>query len=365
VGGGVIGWSCAWHLLHGEPNLHVVVIDPDPSRCTSLRGAGGSRAQFATEVNIALSLLSIQEFEKFAAEVGTDIGYRQHGYLLFTADENRAAKMKEAAEFQRQHGVRLTDVTTKKLKERVPCINTSDIVYAQIGLQDGYMDGPKVVQGYRHAAMRLGAQEMQSKAVGIAANHIDTSEGAVNCKTVVVAAGHWAGNLGLDLPVKPEKHQLFFDTPPHVDHKWPFTIDADTTFHFRPDGNGILVCYNDPPLASGTHHADDPPTFEDSVLERLLPIADHRAPGLLRRDRIERGRAGYYAVTPDRHPILGEMHGMVIATGFGGHGVMHSPAAGKLVSEIILDGEARSADISVLSPDRFASGKLIAETMVF
>lgn len=316
-------------------------------------------------MNIDLSLLSIKEFERFREEVGAEIGYQQNGYLLYTADAARAAKMQQAAKFQTERGVRLRELSIEELEEIVPCLNTSDILYAQIGLQDGYMDGPLVQRGYRAACLQIGAEEIQAKATKITSRAIETDAETVQADHVVVATGHWSGELGLDLPVKPEKHQLFFDRPLKMNPMWPFTIDADTTFHFRPDAEGILVCYNDQILSGGIHAPDEPPRFDDDVLDRLLPIAEHRAPGLLSRERIERGRAGYYAVTPDRHPILGINDGIVFATGFGGHGVMHSPAAGRLVSEMILDGEARSVDVSTLHPGRFKLGNLIQETMVF
>jgi sarcosine oxidase subunit beta len=365
VGGGVIGWSSAWHLLSRHPSLKVVVIDPDQHRCTSQRGAGGTRAQFSTDVNIALSLLSIEAFKRFPSEVGFDIGYHQNGYLLFTAQHDRAEKMKEAAEHQRDQGVPIDEVSIDDLKKRVPCLNTDDLVYAQIGLQDGYLDGPMVQRGYRAACLALGAEEMHAKAIGATDKQVQLDEGAIDAEHVIAATGHWSGAIGLDLPVKPEKHQLFYDAPGYVNPSWPFTIDADTTFHFRPESAGVLVCFNDNKLSSQDHEPDEAPHFEEEVLDRLMPLAEHRAPGFLDRDRINMGRAGYYAVTPDRHPIIGVTNGVFVATGFGGHGVMHSPAAGRVVSEIVLDGEAKSIDIKPLSPDRFKLGNLIKETIVF
>ncbi len=360
-----MGWSAAWHLLSRLPSLRVVVIDPDPSRCTSLRGAGGSRAQFATEVNIALSLLSIAEFEKFDSIVGGDISYRQHGYLLFTASHERAEKMKEAATFQRSHSVRVDEVSVAELKRRVPCLDVSDVVYAHIGTQDGYLDGPALTNAYHSAALKLGATEINGKALGVSGSDVETTSGEIGAGHVVITTGHWSGELGLDLPVRPEKHQLYFANVDSVDPSWPFVIDADTTYHFRPQGDQIIVCFNDAELSSGEYGADEAPKTDDSVLTRLLPIAEKRSPGFLSRDRITGIRAGFYAVTPDRHPLLGPHKGVIVACGFGGHGIMHSPGAGRIVSEIVLDGEAKSIDIRALSPDRFDRGELVHETFVF
>jgi len=360
-----MGWSSAWHLLSRSPSLQIAVIDPDPSRCTSQRGAGGSRAQFSTEVNIALSMLSIAEFEKFGEMVGGDISYRQHGYLLYTADVHRAENMKAAASFQRERGVRVDELSISELKQRVPCLDVSDVVYAHIGTQDGYLDGPVLHNSYRLAALKLGATEISAKALDISPTHVVTSEGSLSAAHVVVATGHWSGDVGLGLPVRPEKHQLYFANVGSVDPHWPFTIDADTTYHFRPYGDQIIVCFNDATLCSGEHSADEQPQVEESVLDRLLPIIEKRSPGFISRDRITGMRAGFYAVTPDRHPLLGRHQGLIVASGFGGHGIMHSPGAGRVVSEIILDGDAKSIDIRALSPGRFAKGELVHETFVF
>lgn len=365
VGGGVIGWSCAWHLLRREPALRIVVIDPDQSRCISLRGAGGCRAQFGSRLNIQISLESIKEFKCFSDTVGTDVRFRQHGYLLYTGNVDRAEDMQHMADFQRAHGVPITELSMSELKARVPCLNTSDLIYAHIGPTSGYLDGPSVVRGYRAASIKAGAEELDAKAKSMSATMVETDQVHVEAKHVVLATGHWSAGSGLALPVNPEKHQLCFAMPSMVDPKWPFVIDADTTFHFRPYADGVLLCYNDPQLGQERHNADDPPDFSMAAIERMFKLAEHRTPGFLSKKNCSPGRAGFYAVTPDRHPIIGKLEEIVIATGFGGHGVMHAPAAGLLVAEIILDGKATTIDISALGPDRFRKGKLIQESMVF
>ena len=74
--------------------------------------------------------------------------------------------------------------------------------------------------------------------------------------------------------------------------------------------------------------------------------------------------AGLYEVTPDAHPIIGrvaEPDGLVVVSGFSGHGFMHGPIAGLLVSEIVLDGRAHTLDIDQLGYERFAARRLVTE----
>ena len=74
-------------------------------------------------------------------------------------------------------------------------------------------------------------------------------------------------------------------------------------------------------------------------------------------------QAGLYENTPDSHPIYGStpIEGFYIVTGFSGHGFMHGPVSGQLMSEIILDGQAALVDVSMLDLARFEEGRLIHE----
>ena len=63
---------------------------------------------------------------------------------------------------------------------------------------------------------------------------------------------------------------------------------------------------------------------------------------------------------PVHHALLGpapEVENFYLANGSSGHGVMHAPALGQLLSEMIVDGAARSVDVEALRPSRFAEGR--------
>jgi sarcosine oxidase subunit beta len=93
--------------------------------------------------------------------------------------------------------------------------------------------------------------------------------------------------------------------------------------------------------------------------------AMYRVPSL-GKARIARGWAGLYEISPDHHAILGRVpgvEGLIVANGFSGHGFQHSPAVGKVISELIVDGKALTIDISSLCIDRFEKGELMSEPM--
>jgi sarcosine oxidase subunit beta len=142
----------------------------------------------------------------------------------------------------------------------------------------------------------------------------------------------------------------------------PMVVDLDTSFHFRREGSGLLVGFNWPHPTPGS--PDDPPMFDFDFLAAIADPAVHRLPLLeLIGFDSKRSWAGYYAETPDKHAIIGEVDGLFIATGFGGHGIMHSPAAGKAIAQLVLAGKSE-IDVFSLRPSRFAEGDLIVESMV-
>ena len=201
---------------------------------------------------------------------------------------------------------------------------------------------------------------------GIAA--VETTRGQIDTRVVVNAAGAWAAPIakfaGIDLPVEPLRRMLVpsepFDDFPHSS---PMVIDMSNGFHFRPEGRGFLLAWNDPEETPG-YKTD----FEPAFIEKILTRAADRVPCF---DNLavnpKRAWAGLYEMSPDHHAILGpvtSVRGFFLANGFSGHGVMHAPATGKVVCDLILKGTTDLIDAKVLSFERFAKGELLHETAV-
>jgi sarcosine oxidase subunit beta len=168
----------------------------------------------------------------------------------------------------------------------------------------------------------------------------------------------------MDLPVEPLRRMLVpsepFDEFPHTA---PMIVDMSNGFHFRPEARGFLLAWNDPEETPGFKMDFDP-----GFVEKILTRAADRVPCFANLPvNPKRAWAGLYEMTPDHHPILGEapdMRGFFLANGFSGHGVMHAPATGKILSDLILTGRTELIDASLLSLTRFAEGRLIHETAV-
>lgn len=368
AGAGVIGWSAAAHLLRLAPRLSVLVADKaavSGSGATG-RAAGGVRAQFGTPINIAFSLFSIREFEMVAEEVA----FRQHGYLFVTATEAGLRNMESLTPMQQSLGVPVRRLTPAEVRELVPLLNTGDVVGATFCPTDGYLDPHLVCSLFEKEARQAGARFLpHTEVLGFDGKVVQTTAGDVACSAAVLATGHWSGelasHLGLEIPVRPERHQLALTGEVSgLSARLPMVVDMDTTFHFRPEGRGLLVGYTDH-LPQPAITFDQPPAFDAGFLEELAEVALHRLPvlGEVGFDT-RRSWAGWYAETPDKHAIVGRLSHWIVATGFGGHGVMHSPAAGQAVAELVLRGECKTFDLRPLRPSRFAEGDLTVEAVV-
>jgi sarcosine oxidase, subunit beta len=374
VGGGVIGASTAYHLARRGAG-RIVLLERNPYFGAESTGkcAGGVRAHFDTEINCRLSQISLAAFDRFEDETGASSGYRKIGYFFVLTREQDAVAFRRQMDLHLRLGIRTDWLDGDEVRRRLPMMSFTDAVAGLFGPDDGLADNGSVVQGYVAAASRLGVRALTGVEVtgmSLAGGRIagvTTDQGPIAAPVVVNAAGAWSGLIGrmagLDVPVQPVRRQLFTTTPtPEIPSDWTFVIDFATNLYFHREGPGLL---------SGMSRADEPPAFNQTVDEDWefthLEAAAGRLP-LMERVGIARRWAGLYEVTPDHHPIIGpsqDIPGFYLNTGFSGHGFMHSPAAGLLAAEQILDGRASTLDVSALRPERFREGDLLHEYNVF
>jgi sarcosine oxidase subunit beta len=374
IGGGCVGTSVAYHLARrGAKDIVLVERERFLGMGSTSRAAGGVRHQFSTRVNIQLSLCALNALEHFEELFGVSCDYRPIGYLFLLSTPREAETFKRNLALQKSVGVEWVRwVAPDEIHRLAPRVNLDGVLGGTFCPKDGLADPNSVTQAFGRHAARLGAQiETETTVTGIKTNHariasVVTNRGEIATRAVVCCAGAWSAEIGkmvgLDIPIAPIRRQLFVTSPlPQIPHDHPFTIEFSTSLYFHPEGNGLLV---------GMSNHDEKPGYNlaiDEVFrERTLECAVYRLP-LLENAEIAREWAGLYEVTPDAHPILGEakaLAGLYIAAGFSGHGFMHSPATGVVMSEIILDGQSKTVDVSSLNLERFAEGKLIEEVNV-
>ncbi|RPJ08812.1 MAG: FAD-binding oxidoreductase [Deltaproteobacteria bacterium] len=370
VGGGVMGASTAYHLaLKGCKNVLLLERNPLFGQEATGKCAGGIRYQFATEINIRLSLLSLPLLDRFEEELGQAIDLRHCGYLFLLTREEDIKTFKANVTLQHRHGVMTEWLDGDTVRSRLPLMRLDDVLTATWNPRDGLADPNGVVQGYISGARRLGVKCLtDTEVTGIVLENgrirgVKTRKGELGTPILVNAAGPWASQIGemagFEIPVVPVRRQIAVTTPiPQLPIDFPFVIDFAKNLYFHREGPAILT---------GMSNTDEPPGFNQQVDREWelvhFEAAMARMP-LLENAGVSSRWAGLYEVSPDAHPILGrvdEVEGLYLINGFSGHGFMHGPACGLLLAEEILDGQARALDITSLRLNRFRKGQPILE----
>lgn len=370
IGGGVMGVSTASHLA-ARGCREVVLLERHDLFGTEATGrcAGGIRYQFSTPVNLALSQLSLPMLDRFEEEYGQPIDLRRCGYLFLLSSDREVAAFRKSLALQRRAGIGTEWLEPDDIADLVPLLDLTGVIAGTFNPADGLADPAGVVQGYVSAARRNGARLLTGVEVtGITVTGgriagVETDRGAISTTTVVNAAGPWAPAVGamagVDLPVRPVRRQIAVTTPlPEVPPGFPMVIEFARSLYFHREGPAILTGMSNPDQAPGFDQSVDP-EWETVHLEAAVG----RFP-LLGGAGIASRWAGLYEVTPDAHPILGAVpavEGFFVVCGFSGHGFQHGPACGLLMAEEILDGRARTLDISALDLARFEEGRTIDE----
>ncbi len=374
IGGGIMGASVAHHLA-GLGQCDLVILDRagGPGAGSTGRATGGFRAQYATAVNVRLSMLTREKLLRFEDETGVDPGYAPAGYLWLATSAAELATLGAARAVQHAEGLcEAVEVSPEELARLNPDIRLDGIVGGAFCPSDGFIRPLAMLEGYLAAAARRGVRiEWGVEVTGMRRDGngriliLETSRGALAVGAVVDAAGPWAARVaamaGVSLPVTPLRRQIAATTPCDLlPAGMPMTIWAGDGFHLRVRDGRVLLLWPSPGAEGHPFDASVDPAWVDAV----VAMAHARVP-VLRRATIDRPAswAGLYEMSPDKHAILGapsECSNLYFINGSSGHGVMHAPALGQLLAEIVCEGRASSLDVACLHPSRFAAGRLNA-----
>jgi len=364
IGGGVMGASTAFHLA--EAGVDVVLLERDSlAGGSTSKAAGGVRANFSDELNIALGLRSLTAFENFSVRPGQEIDLIQDGYLFVLTTPDDVALFEKSVALQNSLGVNSRMLTPEQAQEISPLLSISGVLAAAYSPRDGHCTPESVVLGYATGARGHGAQIFtQTTVTGITLDGnqiagVQTSEGFIKTNCVINCAGAWSPQIGqmvgLEIPVVPYRRELLVtESIANLPSRFPMTIDYSTSFYFHREGEGLLTGFSDQSIAPGFSLARDA-----DFSEKLGELAAVRAPAVLDAE-VRTGWAGLYEVTPDHNALLGEWNEVsrfLYATGFSGHGFLQGPAVGEILRDLYLGAEP-FVDISPLNIERFARGEL-------
>ena len=376
IGGGIVGASVAYHLTEaGCRNVVVIEREQHLGKGSTGKSMGGVRAQFSMPISIRMSLYSIPFFNAFEEVMGHPSGYRAQGYLFVATDPRHMAYLRDNYRKQVEEGLKTAQLLCPDdVRRLAPEIRSDDVIGGSFCSTDGFVDPHSVMMGFMEKAMERGVELMRDTEVtGIQVDArgvcgVETGKGTIAGRVVVNAAGAWAGKVarlaGVELPVEPLRRMLVPTEPfDKVSHESPMVVDMTTGFHYRPEGRGLLLAWNDPEETPGFKT-----NFDPGFIEKILTRGVSRLPVLEEAEvNPKRAWAGLYEMTPDHHPVIGEVKslpGMFLANGFSGHGVMHSPATGRIVADLITAGHSELVETEMLGVERFAEGRLLHETAV-
>jgi sarcosine oxidase, subunit beta len=342
AGAGAIGASVAYHLASLGARDVVLADRGRVAGGATSKAMGGVRQQFSTAAEVRLAQASIRFFE----ELGPPL-FDQVGYLFLATTEEGLAALEERRILQEELGVPVERVDPSYVEG----LRTDDVLGAALCETDGTADPPAVTRELVRRATKLGVELREG-----------TDAATLGADLLVVACGPWSAELaatrGVELPVRPLCRQLLATTELELPERLPMVLEAETSFHFRRRGNRLVLAMVDPQPRWGFDEVVDESLFDDR-LARLR----HRYPPAAEAT-IADAWAGLYDMTPDAHPILGEIaDGVFAACGFSGHGFMQSPAVGRALAEEIL-GESPSLDLGPYRLDRFESGASFPETLI-
>ena len=377
LGGGIVGCSIAWHLANRDAGARITVIERDPSyqRAATPLGNGGIRQLFSLPENIGMAQYGLDFYANFAEELAIDgvptpIGFCRQGYL-FLSYNGGAEQMQRNHRFQIEHGVNAQLLDGPALQARFPSVSADGVAIAVYSPDDAWIDPYAALQGLRASAQSLGVQFVTAEITGwehdaVAARSVQLSDGqSIKADTFVNACGAWAAEVGamvgLHLPIEPMSRESYFFRCNKKLEPLPF-LKAETDWAIRPEGDGYVGGLPNWQETAGWNFELSQTWFEEMV----WPALARRIPAM-EEIKLERSWRGHYArnsldYTAIIGPWVGGLENVYLANGFSGHGIMHAPATGRAIAELVLTGGFETLDLTRFGYQRVIDNAPYRET---
>lgn len=368
IGGGVIGASTAFSL--SELGAGRVVLLERRHLAAGASGKSGAlvRMHYTNEPESRLAVESLKVFRDFRARVGGDCGFEAVGFVQLVGRGYETA-LAHNVDVQRRLGIETEIISLETLARLLPGCRVDDVGGAAWEPGSGFADPNATTFAFAEAARRRGAAIRspvtvrriiveRGQVVGV-----ETAEGRIATRTVVLAAGAWVSPilepLGLDFGLAPHRVQVtIFRWPPGFADWHPAVIDAIHRSWFRPEGSATTLIG----VELGVGHAD-PETFDEGVdadyVHRCRQALAARMPAFAEAG-MRGGWAGMIMMSADGRPIIDHLPGVTglyAMLGDSGTSFKTAPAIGRCLAEWIVDGKPRTADLTPFRSTRFAEGR--------
>ncbi len=347
VGGGIVGCAAAYYLA--RRGVKVVLLEKSSiGGEASGRNGGGVRAQCRDRRERPLAMASIKLWVGLEAELGFDVEYVQGGNIRMATNDERMATLRREGEEEREDGLAVQMWDRDELRRRAPYLG--DIFLgAKHCPTDGTANPLLATRAFGWAAKRVGATILtrtEAVNIGVQARQVtsvtardEDGEIVVEASQVIHAGGPWtpqlSRTLGIQVPIEPARSVLAVTQrmPPLFKE---FVSSHDLAVYGRQARQGHVHIGG-----VGTPEQTFDQNMPAASIAHLAWGATEMVPAL-RGANFLRTWAGTLEMTPDKVPIIGPVNGIqgyLLASGFSGHGFCLSPIAGKLLSELIVDGE--------------------------
>lgn len=373
VGGGLEGCSAAWSLA-GLGVTDVVIAERDTVGSGGTgKSSGVVRCHYGVSSLAAMATRSLGLFENADEILGEDVGFHQTGYVVGVGETNVDALRASLAD-QRAVGVRTEEIDATDVQKLWPVADLEPFAAFAWEERGGYGDAYQTAQAFASAARRAGARLRQGTTVtgilveGDRAVGVRLADGStIAAGAVVLAAGPWSVPLlaahGIELPIRVHREQIVLIDPGQDLGPVPVFSDLVSLQYIRPESGGHIL-FGNSDLAE--LEAADPDSYlnraTDEFIDLTIDKVGTRLPGL-ENPSIASTYAGCYDVTPDFNPVISRtpVEGLVVAAGFSGHGFKISPAVGRLVADLVVDGVSSDPDIPAADfrLSRFAEDALL------
>jgi sarcosine oxidase subunit beta len=355
IGAGVVGAATAFWAARAGLAPVVLEARPAPASLTTPASTGAFRLQFDNQEELELVRESVDLLFNFTEITGEDarpLRISQPGYLWATTSEARAEEQRQLVALQHSWGQ--TDIETltgREARTRFPFLSP-EVIQARYRAGDGFIDPRALNLGLLRASeapLHTSCRVLSLEGIPSGGFNVGTDKGSLHADQVVIAAGPFSGNLaalmGVDLPVLVmPRHKVVIPRLARVPSDAPMTIDDDTGVHWRPALSGAYVL-DAAPRGPGAEPVEDVTPDSDMVFEVLDPSHPHSAARITpfwgeawRRGELDWiVHSGQYVMTPDHRPLIGEtpVVGLWVNTGYSGHGIMGSPAAGRILADLL------------------------------
>jgi sarcosine oxidase subunit beta len=370
IGGGIQGLSLAYYLAR-DGSRRVVVFEKN------YLGSGASgrngemiRSAFGSREWIGLWDKSLQLWENLAAELGFNVMFTRHGYLVLATNPEEFEGCRRNKETQQEFGLATSVMDAEDVTRLIPAINPDVVAGGLLQTNAGFARHDAAIWGYAQAAQRLKVDifpftevtDIVVKSGRVQA--VKTSRGDVETRTVVNAAGandqRISQMVGLELPTVAHRVELMVTEP--LKPFLPKAVSAPGLLcYMHQSARGEFI---------GGAERDDfvPSTSMNNSLGTTCAIAKKyvRLFPRLAGARMMRQWTGLISQTPDHAPIIGpvpEIEGFLLSVAWSGYGFMGGPGGGKALAEYIISGQAPS-EIRPFNAQRFKTGELVIEPAI-